>query len=73
LGNSRVFNGQERAVLQYTDEVSRNIRGKDDTFAALRSFLTEEGVVELTTTIGYYGMVCRILDALQIELESPTE
>jgi len=70
--NSGVFNGQERAVLQYTDEVTRNIRVKDDTFAALRSFLTEEGIVELTTTIGYYGMVCRILEALQIELESPS-
>jgi hypothetical protein len=28
--------------------------------------------VELTTTIGYYGMVCRILEALQVELESPS-
>jgi hypothetical protein len=27
--------------------------------------------VELTTTIGYYGMVCRILEALQVEFESP--
>jgi len=25
--------------------------------------------VELTTTIGYYGMVCRILETLQVELE----
>lgn len=70
--NSGKFNEQERAVLQYTDEVTRDIRVKDDTFAAVRSFLNEEGIVELTTTIGYYGMVCRILEALQIELESPT-
>ena len=70
--NSGEFNEQERAVLQYTDEVTRDIRVKDDTFAAVRSFLNEEGIVELTTTIGYYGMVCRILEALQIELESPT-
>ena len=69
--NSGIFNGRERAVLQYMDEVIRNIRVKDDTFAALRSFLTEEGILELTTTIGYYGMVCWILGALQIELESP--
>lgn len=68
--NSGKFNEQERAVLRYTDEVAKNIRVKDDTFAGVRSFLNEEGVVELTTTIGYYGMVCRILEALQIELES---
>jgi 4-carboxymuconolactone decarboxylase len=69
--NSGKFNEQERAVLQYTDEVTRNIRVKDDTFAAVRRFLNEEGMVELTTTIGYYGMVCRVLEALQIDLESP--
>jgi 4-carboxymuconolactone decarboxylase len=64
------FNEQEQAVLRYTDEVTKNIRVKDDTFAAVRNFLSEEGVVELTTAIGYYGMVCRILEALQVELES---
>ncbi len=69
--NSGTFNDRERAVLQYTDEVTQNIRVQGDTFAALRHFLDEEGVVELTTTIGYYGMVCRVLEALQVELESP--
>lgn len=68
--SSGKFNQQERAVLRYTDEVTKNIRVKDDTFSAVRSFLSEEGIVELTTAIGYYGMVCRILEALQIELES---
>ena len=67
--NSGNFTVQERAVLRYTDEVTKDIRVKDDTFAAVRSFLNEEGVVELTTTIGYYGMICRILEALQVELE----
>jgi len=71
--NSGQFNEQERAVLQYTDEVTRNIRVEDDTFAAVRNFLNEEGMVELTTTIGYYGMVCRILETLQVELESPNQ
>ena len=71
--NSNQFNELERAVLQYTDEVTQNIRVKDGTFAAVRSFLNEEGVVELTAAIGYYGMVCRILEALQVELESPNQ
>ncbi len=68
--NSRSFDERERAFLRYTDEVTKDIRVKDETFAALRSFLNEEGVVELTLTIGYYAMVCRILEALQVELES---
>ncbi len=68
--NSGIFNERERAALRYTDEVTQNIRVKDDSFAAVRSFLNEEGVVELTLTIGYYAMVCRILEALQVELEN---
>jgi len=64
-----LFSDQERAVLQYTDEVAQNIRVSEETFKAVRDFLTEEQVVELTTTIGYYGMVSRILEALEIELE----
>jgi alkylhydroperoxidase family enzyme len=67
--DSSLFGNQERAVLQYTDEVAQNIRVSEETFKAVRAFLTEEQVVELTTTIGYYGMVSRILEALEIELE----
>jgi alkylhydroperoxidase family enzyme len=67
--NSPEFDEQEKAVLNYTDEVTLRIRAQDDTFAALRSFFNEEEVVELTTVIGYYGMVCRILESLQVELE----
>ena len=63
------FDEQERAVLAYTDEVARDVKVKDETFARLRSFLSEHAIVELTAAIGYYGMVCRILVALQVELE----
>jgi alkylhydroperoxidase family enzyme len=67
--DSPEFNEREKAILRYTDEETKNIRVKDETFAAVRAILTEEAVVELTTTIGYYSMVCRILEALQVELE----
>jgi len=67
--DSPEFDEREKAILKYTDEETKNIRVQDETFAAVRTILTEEGVVELTTTIGYYGMVCRILEVLQVELE----
>jgi len=67
--NSPEFNNQEKSVLHYTDEVTLNTRVGDETFTAVRSFLNEEAIVELTTTISYYGMVCRILETLQVELE----
>lgn len=67
--NSSEFNGEERAVLRYTDEETLRIRVSEQAFTAVRGFLSDEGIVELTTTIGYYGMVCRILETLQVELE----
>jgi alkylhydroperoxidase family enzyme len=67
--NSSEFSETEKAILRYTDEETMNVRVKDETFTAVRAILSEEGVVELTTAIGYYGMVCRILETLQVELE----
>jgi len=49
--------------------VATSIKVKEETFARLQNFFNEHEIVELTVTIGYYGMVCRILVALQIELE----
>ncbi|UCH42604.1 MAG: carboxymuconolactone decarboxylase family protein [Dehalococcoidales bacterium] len=69
---SAEFNDQERTVLQYTDEVTQGTGVNDKTFNDLRAFLVEPEIVELTAAIGYYGMVARILNALQIELESQT-
>lgn len=70
--DSNQFDDNERAVLQYTDEVAEQIRVSEETFQNVKSFLTEEQIVELTTAIGYYGMVSRILEALQVELEEST-
>lgn len=67
--NSSEFNDEERAVLRYTDEVAQDIRVKDETFDELRSFLGEHAIVELTTAIGYWGMACRILEALEVEID----
>jgi len=67
--NSNLFDDRERAVLAYTDEVERDIKVKDETFTALKSFFNDHTIVELTVAIGYYGMVSRFLVALEVELE----
>ena len=68
--SANVYDAAERAVLQYTDEVSRSYRASDAAFAELRKHLDDEQVTELTIIIGYYEMICRILEALQVELET---
>ncbi len=68
--SSSLFNDKECAVLRYTDEVAVNIRVSDETFAILKNTFNDQEIVELTITIGYYGMVSRLLEALQVELET---
>jgi len=68
--NSDQFDDTEQAVLRYTDEVAVNIKVSDETFAQLKKAFSDQQIVELTITIGYYGMVSRFLEALQVELEN---
>lgn len=66
---SKHFNTRERAVLQYTDELTQHIRPKPATFRKLKGFLSERELVELTLTVGNYGGLARFLEAMQVELE----
>jgi uncharacterized peroxidase-related enzyme len=63
------FNEQERAVIRYATEVTQHVRVSDATFDALRKFLDEEQIVELTLNTGFYNMVVRFLLPMQVELE----
>ena len=55
--------------MKYTDEVAQDVRASDDTFSRIKKLFSEKEIVELTVTIGYYGMVSRVLETLDIELE----
>ena len=63
------FTDNEKAVLRYTDDVVRNVKASDRTLKAVQAFLTPGAVVELTLTIGYYMMVCRLLETTGVEGE----
>ena len=41
----------------------------DQTFNRLKNFFNEQTIVELTITIGYYGMLARLLVPLQVEVD----
>jgi alkylhydroperoxidase family enzyme len=66
---STQFDEQERIVLLYTDRVARDNNVTDEVFARLRVFFNEHDIVELTLVIGYFLMLCRVLVALQLEME----
>ena len=65
-----VFNDQERAVMRYTAEVTTNVNVSETTFNALRGFLDNRRLLELTMNVAFYNAVVRILVPLGVELEA---
>ena len=62
---------RDRAVLDYTDAMTRTITVPDAVFAAVRRHFNERLMVELTLTIGGYNLVSRFLVAMQIDHDAP--
>lgn len=54
----------EWAVLRVTDEMTRHVRVRDETFAELRKHFNEREVVEVVATVSAYNCVSRFLVAL---------
>lgn len=63
------FSAKEKTVLRYTDEMTLNVQVKDRTFEDLRQDLSEQSIVELTLSIGYWGMIARTLVSLDIDMD----
>jgi 4-carboxymuconolactone decarboxylase len=60
----------ERAVLAWTDAVTRNTaRRQTDTFAELERHLSTVEIVELTVAVAHRNMINRIQEALWTDLE----
>jgi alkylhydroperoxidase family enzyme len=56
-------------VLRFTDEVVRDVKASDAAFEAVAAHLSHREVSELLLTIGFYMMVCRFLENLEVEIE----
>ncbi len=67
--SSKLFDDKQRAVLAYTEAMTRNIDVPDQVFADLRSHFSERQTVELTLLIGAYNMLTRFLKALKVDPE----
>ena len=64
--DSALFDGTERAVLAYTDAMTRNIQVDAPVFEAIRERFSHRHIIELTATVAAYNMVSRFLEALQV-------
>ena len=63
------FDAKQLAVLAYAGELTLGSRVADATYAAVAAFLNAEEIVELTMVTGFYNMVSRALNALEVDME----
>jgi len=63
------FSEIERAVLAYTDAITRDVDVPDAIFADVARFYDARRIVELTVLVGAYNMHTRVLKALDIDPE----
>jgi alkylhydroperoxidase family enzyme len=59
----------QRAVIQFVDEVTRDVAASAAAWEAAAAFLTAEQLVELTLLVGFYNMVARFLLTAQVDLD----
>jgi alkylhydroperoxidase family enzyme len=67
---SPVFDDQERAVMRYADEATRNVCVSELTFDALRIFLDNQRIMELVMNVAFYNSVVRVIVPCRVELEA---
>ena len=66
---SKLFSEPQRALLAYTDAMTREVDVPDSVFLELRQHFSERQQVELTMLIGAYNMLTRFLQALKVDPE----
>jgi alkylhydroperoxidase family enzyme len=66
---SHLFSDRQRALLAYTDAMTRDIDVTDNVFREVRKHFSERQTVELTMLIGAYNMLTRFLKALNVDPE----
>jgi 4-carboxymuconolactone decarboxylase len=67
--SSQLFSDKHRALLAYTDAMTRDIDVPDAVFDQVRAHFTERQTVELTLLISAYNMLTRFLSALKVDPE----
>jgi 4-carboxymuconolactone decarboxylase len=67
--DAKCFNDLERTILKFTDEVALNVKGSRETVEALKKHLGPAEIVELILSIGFWGMVARLLETTEVDLE----
>jgi 4-carboxymuconolactone decarboxylase len=66
-GSLDALTEDEALIVRFGRELYRDHRISDATFQAAHARFGDQGVVELTATMGYYGMLACTLNAFEVE------
>lgn len=67
--SSNLFTEKHRALLAYTDAMTRDIEVADSVFTEVRKHFSERQTVELSMLVGAYNMLTRFLKVLKVDPE----
>ncbi len=67
--DSPAFTAHERDVLRFTDAVLEQVKAPDDLYQPVAASLSEGELCELLLVIGFYMLVSRVLENLEVEIE----
>jgi alkylhydroperoxidase family enzyme len=65
-GSLSLLSEEQRAVLRYTDAMTKTVTVSDGVFGELRGIFNDQEVVEITATVAAYNCVSRFLVALDV-------
>jgi len=68
-GDRAVFDEQERFVLDFTDQLVREVKAPDEMFREAQRRFAPRPLAELVLTIGFYMMVSRFLENFEVDIE----
>lgn len=69
-GQGERLSAPDAALLAFVDECVGGVRVSDRTFWALRRYLSEGAVADVTLLIGFYMMIARFVETLDVDLDS---
>lgn len=66
---AQAFSAQQLTVLRYCDAVVREVKAPAPLFDAVAQLLPHRQLIELMMTIGFYMLVSRLLENMEVDLE----
>lgn len=65
------WRGHQRALLDFTDSVLHQEAVEDSVWSRVSFHESPDAMIELTTLIGFYRMICGFANVMRLEVEEP--